>query len=971
MDVQSLADGLSGISTSDYKTKKEAWSALLGVLNDNVDVIASFTGQSPDEIKQYLSSLATSANGLDENAGAAWDSLMSSLATYLAPVIGNESLQALSGNLDSIKDASNDLDPNSPKDWRVLLNAFKNANFSGIGGETGANIQALADGLSGISTDNYSSKAEAWSALLGILGQNVDTISALTGQSPESVKNYLSALAESANGLEDDAGTNWGVLMVSLAKYLGPAVTSESLQTLAENIGGVKDAGNGLDTSTPGNWQTFLGTLTSINGLENIFGEGDTAKQKIADLAQALSGNSITTTKAKAWGDMIDALLKSETIKGLPEEQLTAVTSELNSIKEAAQELSPDDVAAWDSLFERLLSVPGLDESDEGKRLIDILSGTYEGFASAAEAAETAQEGLADATGGTANEQARMLNLSQQMVALIPALADAFDDQTGKMKLTDEEVKKLIDDWEEYEIYAAKYRGAQAKVAAVEADVQNVEETQETADSARGKLIAALTKTGRTIEEARRYADRVVSMGEYGWSSYLAAGGTDQAQFYTPYWFKQVATGKAHFDSRLGAQSQNESGQAAQAWTPKDIANRTILEMMIALRNQTDDVRDATIAYYDSLFTATEAEYAHGVAVEEVKSELAEIQAEEKQYSDSIKRWTTEEVEAVGELVNAYNDALIAVRSYYTEVRSGIESSVKSTIRGFGKLETAAQKAKNDTKSGEVAEEGTSIVQGEGISAGTMRAGLQSQLDYMRNYQKMLAQAQAAGFSDEVIAALADGSTESYDYLEALIRQGIQESDVQEINRLYAEVGSEREKFVDDLTAKQLAVDDAWKELNDDVSKAANDLTDTVTALGLTTTDMMTAMIDGIKQKAPELAEAVETVRGMLEYLEGHGFYASATGGISYGTTIVDGSHANGLDYVPFDGYLAQLHKGESILNAEEANLYRQGNPGMDYGAMIADMGGDVYLDGRIVGRVISDRQADNYRTLERSGWRG
>jgi len=33
----------------------------------------------------------------------------------------------------------------------------------------------------------------------------------------------------------------------------------------------------------------------------------------------------------------------------------------------------------------------------------------------------------------------------------------------------------------------------------------------------------------------------------------------------------------------------------------------------------------------------------------------------------------------------------------------------------------------------------------------------------------------------------------------------------------------------------------------------------------------------------------------------------------------VHGSHADGLDYVPFDGYIARLHRGERVLTAEEA----------------------------------------------------
>ena len=37
---------------------------------------------------------------------------------------------------------------------------------------------------------------------------------------------------------------------------------------------------------------------------------------------------------------------------------------------------------------------------------------------------------------------------------------------------------------------------------------------------------------------------------------------------------------------------------------------------------------------------------------------------------------------------------------------------------------------------------------------------------------------------------------------------------------------------------------------------------------------------------------------------------------------MVDGTHKTGLDYVPFDGYIAELHRGERVLTAEENNAY-------------------------------------------------
>ena len=40
----------------------------------------------------------------------------------------------------------------------------------------------------------------------------------------------------------------------------------------------------------------------------------------------------------------------------------------------------------------------------------------------------------------------------------------------------------------------------------------------------------------------------------------------------------------------------------------------------------------------------------------------------------------------------------------------------------------------------------------------------------------------------------------------------------------------------------------------------------------------------------------------------------------------VNGSHKTGLSYVPFDGYIAELHKGERVLTAGENKSYSNGS---------------------------------------------
>ena len=55
----------------------------------------------------------------------------------------------------------------------------------------------------------------------------------------------------------------------------------------------------------------------------------------------------------------------------------------------------------------------------------------------------------------------------------------------------------------------------------------------------------------------------------------------------------------------------------------------------------------------------------------------------------------------------------------------------------------------------------------------------------------------------------------------------------------------------------------------------------------------------------------------------------------------IDGSHRSGLDYVPYDGYIAELHKGERVLTASEASGYG----GTSIGNININIDGAKYTD--------------------------
>ena len=131
--------------------------------------------------------------------------------------------------------------------------------------------------------------------------------------------------------------------------------------------------------------------------------------------------------------------------------------------------------------------------------------------------------------------------------------------------------------------------------------------------------------------------------------------------------------------------------------------------------------------------------------------------------------------------------------------------------------------------------------------------------------------------------------------------------------------------LMEELTARGLPeLGQAWFDLNEDIV-SANESQLKLEASWARLGESLAPVADAIRTFG---AEAIGWLADLVDdALSAFVKFGDAASGFLFpsdsqyaqrSSATVDGSHAGGLDYVPFDGYVAQLHRGERILTATE-----------------------------------------------------
>ena len=682
---------------------------------------------------------------------------------------------------------------------------------------------------------------------------------------------------------------------------------------------------------------------SKINSALNSIGV-DKSKKEILEQFIAVVTQNVESVGALS-GDI--AALNGATGEGAGN-----VTEWLSQVSESAKLLTEDDVKGWSQLASTLSEgLPGLSETDGGQSVLKALGAEVE---KEADAVSEYLKALGIDSSAVADKQAYWLALCRELVKTIPGLSSIINTQTGEIKGGTQALTQYIDEWQKAEEKAA--------------------------------LLEELAQERKILND--RYSDR-----------YKLRVDTVQAEAEMNRLQKKVDEfDQSVKDSALNKwnRSKGQINWFGDGMTEEERAYIKVHNELVEARTAHANAVKAETDYNESYNASLEIVQNREQAVIE---KYGELEAAQDGAASSASNWSEETKTAIQQALPVAESSVTALADYVDGVRTSVDSAVSSVISGFNRVtmpsakirdqisklnedlqqlgkRTEKNKDQYDSLTNQIAELNAQL----NTDPKNLQKALEGQATFMQDYLNNLKQAQAMGLSKELLATLSDGSVESAEYLKALVSDSTGNT-AREIDKQFQEVQKLKSEFTGALTDQQLAADQMFADLSQQAAAAVASL-DQGQAAAENAGKTIAGIASGINANISGVSSAVDGVLAQLNRLNGWGinFNFGPLGDFGFSLGSIP-QLAVGMDFVPHDGFLASLHEGEGVLTAEENRIWQRFKTGgvssrnVDYdtlGGVMRDnvkAGGDVYLDGRVVGGVISDMQARSYKALKRSGW--
>ena len=216
-------------------------------------------------------------------------------------------------------------------------------------------------------------------------------------------------------------------------------------------------------------------------------------------------------------------------------------------------------------------------------------------------------------------------------------------------------------------------------------------------------------------------------------------------------------------------------------------------------------------------------------------------------------------------------------------------------------------------------------------SVDQMMKAMQSQVEFNNTYSANLEKLKEYGLgslSDAFQSYGANGAAYAAEIVKAVEKAGGATTEKgQQIIKGFQDINQQVTESQEGLSQTMALMDGEFEQqLNDMVEKygGAIEELDKSAEASAAAIDTFEAFLDGMNKKLPEIQSQMKSFGKQIT-----SSLQSGIGSVSIPVTIkTSGSipgYETGLDYVPYDNYLAYLHKGEAVLTAEEAAAWRAG----------------------------------------------